>query len=170
VVRHRPAPLSGLRLAAPPAPAPRGSQAPAAPSASAAASSVAAQRALLDQYCVTCHNARLKTANLLLDQLDLSRLPEHVDVAETVVRKVRAGLMPPTSARKPDPAALRSLVSWMEGELDRAATTHLPAPGLHRLNRTEYTNAIATCCRSRWTPARSCPRRLDPRPTTLPAR
>ena len=139
----RPAPaVQGPAPAAAPAPAPRASQAPAVPSASAAASSVAAQRALLDQYCVTCHNARLKTANLLLDQLDLSRLPEHVDVAETVVRKVRAGLMPPTSARKPDPAALKSLVSWMEGELDRAATTHLPAPGLHRLNRTEYTNAI----------------------------
>ena len=108
----------------------------------AAAGSPAAARALLDQYCVTCHNARVKTANLLLDQLDLTHLGDHVHVAETVVRKVRAGLMPPTSARRPDAAALQSLVTWMEGELDRAAETHLPAPGLHRLNRTEYTNAI----------------------------
>jgi hypothetical protein len=96
----------------------------------------------MDQYCVTCHNARLKTANLLLDQLDLAQLGDHVDVAETVVRKVRAGLMPPTTARRPDPAALQSMIAWMEGELDRSASTHLPAPGLHRLNRTEYTNAI----------------------------
>jgi hypothetical protein len=103
---------------------------------------VAAQRALLDQYCVTCHNARTKTANLLLDQLDLSKLGDHVDVAETVVRKVRAGLMPPPNARRPEPAALQSLVAWMEGELDRTSATHLPPPGLHRLNRTEYTNAI----------------------------
>ena len=110
--------------------------------APAAAGSPAAAKALLDQYCVTCHNARLKTANLLLDQLDLTHLGDHVHVAETVVRKVRAGLMPPTSARRPDAAALQSLVTWMEGELDRAAETHLPAPGLHRLNRTEYTNAI----------------------------
>src|SRR5689334_13567021 len=112
-----------------------------APTAAAAPSSAAA-RAVLDQYCVTCHNARLKTANLLRDQLDLNHLSDHVDVAETVVRKVRAGLMPPTNARRPEPAAMQSLVTWMEGELDRTATTHLPAPGLHRLNRTEYTNAI----------------------------
>jgi mono/diheme cytochrome c family protein len=107
-----------------------------------AAEDARAARALLDQYCVTCHNARAKTANLLLDQLDLTRLGDQVDVAETVVRKVRAGLMPPTNARRPDAAALQSMVRWMEGELDRAAHTHLPAPGLHRLNRTEYTNAI----------------------------
>jgi hypothetical protein len=106
------------------------------------AGSQAASRALLDQYCVTCHNARLKTANLSLDQLDLANLGDSVHVAETVVRKVRAGLMPPTNSRRPDAAALQSMVTWMEGELDRAAETHLPAPGLHRLNRTEYTNAI----------------------------
>jgi hypothetical protein len=115
---------------------------PPAAASPAAAGSPAAARALLDQYCVTCHNARVKTANLLLDQLDLAHLGDNVHVAETVVRKVRAGLMPPTSARRPEPAALQSLVTWMEGELDRAAETHLPAPGLHRLNRTEYTNAI----------------------------
>jgi hypothetical protein len=106
------------------------------------AGSQTATRALLDQYCVTCHNARLKTANLSLDQLDLANLGDSVHVAETVVRKVRAGLMPPTNSRRPDAAALQSMVTWMEGELDRAAETHLPAPGLHRLNRTEYTNAI----------------------------
>jgi hypothetical protein len=110
--------------------------------AAAAAGSPASARALLDQYCVTCHNARVKTANLLLDQLDLQKLDDHADVAETVVRKVRAGLMPPPNARRPDAAALQSLVAWMEGELDRTAATHLPPPGLHRLNRTEYTNAI----------------------------
>jgi mono/diheme cytochrome c family protein len=138
----RPSPTKPAPVPAPsPAPAARPSP-PAAPAQTSTAGGAAAQRALLDQYCVTCHNARLKTANLQLDQLDLSKLGEHVDVAETVVRKVRAGLMPPTNARRPDPAALASLVTWMEGELDRAATTHLPAPGLHRLNRTEYTNAV----------------------------
>ena len=99
-------------------------------------------RKVMDQYCVTCHNAKTKTANLLLDQLDLSNLDEHVDVAEKVVRKLRAGLMPPTGMVRPDPATLESLVRWMEDELDRTATTHLPAPGLHRMNRVEYTNAI----------------------------
>jgi mono/diheme cytochrome c family protein len=99
-------------------------------------------RAMVDQYCVTCHNARLKTAGLLLDQLDLANLGEHAEIGEKVIRKLRAGLMPPTDARRPDAATMESLIRWMEGELDRSAKTHLPAPGLHRLNRTEYSNAI----------------------------
>jgi mono/diheme cytochrome c family protein len=103
---------------------------------------IAAQRALVDQYCVTCHNARLKTADLLLDELDLAHLGEHAEIGEKVVRKVRAGLMPPTGSRRPDPATLDSLINWMESELDRSAVPHLPPPGLHRLNRTEYANAI----------------------------
>ena len=106
------------------------------------AAEVAAQRALVDQYCVTCHNARMKTADLLLDQLDLARLNDHGEIAEKIVRKLRAGLMPPTGVRRPEPAKLESLVTWMESELDRNADVHLPAPGLHRLNRTEYANAI----------------------------
>jgi mono/diheme cytochrome c family protein len=142
----KPAPTRGASQApAASVPArPRPAPAVASPAVTPAvnAGSQTATRALLDQYCVTCHNARLKTANLSLDQLDLANLADRVHVAETVVRKVRAGLMPPTSSRRPDAAALQSMVAWMEGELDRAAETHLPAPGLHRLNRTEYTNAI----------------------------
>src|SRR5262249_52755833 len=107
-----------------------------------AAADVATYRALLDQYCVTCHNTRLKTANLLLDQLDLAHLSDQAEIGEKVVRKLRAGMMPPTNMKRPDAAALDGFVHWMEGELDRGATTHLPAPGLHRLNRTEYANAI----------------------------
>jgi hypothetical protein len=102
----------------------------------------AGQRATLNQYCVTCHNARLKTANLLLDQLDLANLGAHPDIGEKVVRKLRAGLMPPTNNRRPDAATMASLVRGMENTLDRAGVLHLPAPGLHRLNRTEYTNTI----------------------------
>ncbi len=108
----------------------------------ASAADVSTYRAMLDQYCVTCHNARLKTANLLLDQLDLNHLGDHAEIGEKVVRKLRAGMMPPTDMPRPDAAALDGFVHWMEGELDRAAVTHLPAPGLHRLNRTEYANAI----------------------------
>jgi hypothetical protein len=99
-------------------------------------------RALVDKYCVTCHNARTKTANLLLDELDVTRLGEHRDIAETVVRKMRAGLMPPTNMPRPDAATFEALMGWMEGELDRNDHPHLPAPGLHRLNRVEYANAI----------------------------
>src|SRR4051812_43510011 len=101
-----------------------------------------AQRAVIDQYCVPCHNQKLKTANLLLDQLDLTRLGDHADIGEKVVRKLRAGMMPPSGMPRPDPATRETLISWMESELDRSAATHLPPPGLHRLNRTEYANAI----------------------------
>ena len=110
--------------------------------AKAATPDVATERALVDQYCVVCHNAKLKTAGLLLDQLDLAHLGDHAEIGEKVVRKLRAGMMPPTGMRRPDPATRESLITWMENELDRSAGTHLPPPGLHRLNRTEYANAI----------------------------
>jgi cytochrome c5 len=121
---------------------------PAAPVAAAAAKPAAspadagAQRALVDQYCVTCHNAKLKTANLILDQLDLAHLGDHAEVGEKLVRKLRAGMMPPTNMKRPDAATMDAFIKWMETELDHSAVTHLPAPGLHRLNRAEYANAI----------------------------
>jgi hypothetical protein len=106
------------------------------------ASDPGAQRAVLDKYCVVCHNAKLKTANLMLDQLDLTHLDAHAEIGEKVVRKLRAGLMPPTGMPRPDRAVLDAAVTGMETELDRSAGTYLPAPGIHRLNRTEYTNAV----------------------------
>ena len=100
------------------------------------------QRALIDQYCVTCHNQRLKTGGLSLDQMDLAQVSKNGEVWEKVVRKVRAGMMPPSGARRPDRATLAGLTTWLETELDRSATPYFPPPGLHRLNRTEYANAI----------------------------
>ena len=102
----------------------------------------AGARAVIDKYCITCHNARAKTANLLLDQLDLTHLGDHADIGEKAVRKLRAGMMPPKGMPRPDDATREALVSWMENEMDRSAVTYLPAPGIHRLNRTEYTNAV----------------------------
>ncbi len=122
-------------LAAQTAPAPKVSSLAQTPDA-------AAERAVVDKYCVVCHNAKLKTANLLLDQLDLSHLGAHAEIGEKVVRKLRAGMMPPTGMPQPDPATREALITFMEKELDRGATAYLPPPGLHRLNRTEYTNAI----------------------------
>jgi mono/diheme cytochrome c family protein len=118
--------------------------APTAAKASPAATTdqVAAQRKVIDQYCVGCHNKTAKTANLMLDQLDIAHLSEHGEIGEKVIRKLRAGMMPPTGLPRPAPAVLDNLAGWMEKELDRTATTHVPAPGLHRLNRTEYTNAV----------------------------
>jgi uncharacterized protein DUF1592/uncharacterized protein DUF1588/uncharacterized protein DUF1595/uncharacterized protein DUF1587/uncharacterized protein DUF1585 len=104
--------------------------------------SVTPQRALLNQYCVTCHNERMKTANLMLDTLDVERVGDNPALWEKVVRKLRAGMMPPAGSRRPDRGASQSLITWLETELDRRAEAHLPPPGLHRLNRTEYANVV----------------------------
>jgi mono/diheme cytochrome c family protein len=103
---------------------------------------VAKERAVVDQYCATCHNAELRQSDLLLDKLDLTHLGDHAEIGEKVLRKLRAGLMPPTGMPHPDAATREALASFIENEIDHSAVTHLPAPGLHRLNRTEYTNAI----------------------------
>ncbi|HKB14190.1 MAG TPA: DUF1592 domain-containing protein [Vicinamibacterales bacterium] len=124
---------------------------PAAPPASstpAPASTAAAQRALLDRYCVGCHNQRGKTAGqeparkITLDDLDVAHVADHAESWERVVRKMRAGMMPPAGARRPDKATYDGFIAWLEGELDRNAAPYAPPPGLHRLNRTEYSNVI----------------------------
>lgn len=110
---------------------------------SAAGVSAQQARALLDRYCVSCHNDRIKTANLSLQNLDVARLADHAELAEKVIRKMRAGVMPPPDSPRPALAEYEGLRDWMEAEIDRAATK--PRPGsivLHRLNRTEYANVI----------------------------
>src|SRR6266700_8097322 len=108
------------------------------------APSLASQRAILDQYCVNCHNQKLKTAGLTLDTLDLTHVSEHAEQWEKVVRKLRAGLMPPSGLPRPNPAAYETLTFTIDNELDRAAAAnpHLAPPGVHRANRTEYAYAI----------------------------
>jgi mono/diheme cytochrome c family protein len=103
------------------------------------------QRAVLDRYCVTCHNTRLKTANLALDALDVSAVGGHAEEWEKVVRKLRGGLMPPAGRPRPDQATQDGLIAWLENELDAAAAAR-PNPGrtetFHRLHRAEYHNAV----------------------------
>jgi mono/diheme cytochrome c family protein len=99
---------------------------------------------VIDQYCVVCHNQRLKTGGLVLEGLDVSSAPAQAALWEKVVRKLRANAMPPPGMPQPDPAARQSLVTYLEDQLDRAAEAH-PNPGrpiLHRLNRAEYANAV----------------------------
>jgi cytochrome c5 len=108
------------------------------------ASSAPTPRALVTRYCVTCHNERVKTAGLMLDKMDLDRVPDGAETWEKVVRKLRGGMMPPLGAPRPDQASIESLVSFLETTIDRAALAK-PNPGrspLHRLNRSEYANAI----------------------------
>src|SRR5688572_24864749 len=109
-----------------------------------AGGSIQAQRALLDKYCVSCHNDRVKTANLSLQNADLAKVAEHAEVWEKVIRKLRAGVMPPPDVPRPPLAEYEALRDWLEATVDRATKGRTP-PGsvvLHRLNRTEYANAI----------------------------
>ena len=101
-------------------------------------------RALLDRYCVTCHNDRLSTANLSLERLDVAHVAAGAEIWEKVVHKLRAREMPPPPRPRPDDETYVRFVDWIETELDRAAVADVN-PGtetIHRLNRTEYTNAI----------------------------
>ena len=124
------------------------------------AASAADVAAVLDRYCVTCHNARvvdgagaapsplaaqLRAAGLALDRLDPSNAAEDAAAWEAVVRKLRAGAMPPLGRPRPDEATVDRVASHLEASLDRAAAA-APDPGrrpaLHRLSRTEYANAV----------------------------
>lgn len=111
-------------------------------SGAASASSV---RAVLDRYCVGCHNQRLQTAGLALDTLDVTKAGEASAVWEKVILKLRAETMPPASSPRPEAATYRDVATWLESEVDRVAATR-PMPGrteaFHRLNRAEYQNAI----------------------------
>jgi cytochrome c551/c552 len=102
----------------------------------------ATPQALVTQYCVTCHNQTAKVGGLALDKLDLARVATDAQVWEKVVRKIRSGMMPPSGARRPERRVLDGFATELETRLDRAAVANPGAPGLHRLNRTEYANAI----------------------------
>ena len=126
----------------------------------AAEDRLSAQRELVDRYCVTCHNdavvegrdqpssplvAQLRALGLTLDTLDLAEVGAHAAKWERVVRKLRGGVMPPAGRPRPDAETLEQFLGWLEGELDDAWARGRD-PGrtatFHRLNRTEYRNAI----------------------------
>ena len=101
-------------------------------------------RELLDRYCITCHNERLQTAGLMLDKVDLGDVTGNAEVLEKVVRKLRAGDMPPIGRPRPDAAATDAFATLLERALDQVAAAN-PNPGRvasRRLNRVEYVNAI----------------------------
>ena len=111
-----------------------GFQAPATPA-----------RELVTKYCVACHNQKLKTANLVLESADAEHVSNSAETWEKVIVKLRSRSMPPPGIRRPDNATYDAVADWLETELDRAAATRVN-PGrtasLHRLNRTEYANAV----------------------------
>ena len=116
------------------------SQAPAAPAAGRAD----ADSALVKQYCAGCHSERGKAGGLSLASFDASAAVKHAPTVEKMIRKLRAGMMPPPGARRPDQAALQALAESLETRVDRAAAVN-PSPGwrpFQRLNRVEYARAV----------------------------
>ncbi|HEU4691709.1 MAG TPA: DUF1592 domain-containing protein [Vicinamibacterales bacterium] len=101
-------------------------------------------QAVVDRYCVTCHNGRMRAGGLALDALSLPDAHREPETWEKVIRKVRTGMMPPSGAPRPDRATLDSFATAVESTIDRAsaAAPNPGAPALHRLNRTEYGNAV----------------------------
>jgi mono/diheme cytochrome c family protein len=94
------------------------------PQGAVSSAAIAQQKAFIDQYCVTCHNQRTKTAGLALDTLDLTKLPQNAEVWEKAIMKLRGHLMPPPNARQPDAATAQSLITWLETSLDQAAVAN----------------------------------------------
>jgi hypothetical protein len=116
----------------------------ARPAAAPPPRAAAPDAAFLAQYCLTCHNDRVKAGSLTLAGLDAASVDGHAEVWEKVVRKLRTGMMPPEGVPKPPPAARAAFTTALETSLDRAAARRPDpgAPALHRLNRAEYANAI----------------------------
>jgi len=114
------------------------------PASSSDAARSSSDGALVKTYCATCHNDRTRSGELSLENADLTNIPAHPELWEKVIRKVRAGMMPPAGMPRPDAATFEAFVSRLETTIDRAAAAR-PRPGrtaLHRLNRAEYANAI----------------------------
>ena len=116
----------------------------ACPATATAASPATAYRAVLDQYCVVCHNDQLRTAGLSLAKADVGDVSKDAATWEKVLGKLQAAAMPPPGVPRPDPATYRSFATYLETSLDRAAAAHLQPgrPAVHRLNRAEYRNAV----------------------------
>src|SRR5262249_17398454 len=98
--------------------------------------------AVLNQYCVSCHNERALTAGFAIDRLNPARVHDNSAAWEKVVRKLRTGTMPPPGSPRPTLEVYDATASWLESELDRTAQPNPGRPALRRLNRAEYGNAI----------------------------
>src|SRR5580704_6668473 len=101
-------------------------------------------RTLVNQYCAGCHNDQLKSGSFSFAKFDLTHPEQTPDQAEKVIRKVRAGLMPPPGLPRPEATQMKAFAATLETSIDQAAAAH-PNPGrpaLHRLNRAEYANSV----------------------------
>lgn len=137
--------MSSVWVHAQTSPAPRATAVPRAVAPTPVASHDAPlDRALVDKFCVSCHNQKLKTGGLALDAVDFAKPGAHADVLEKVLRKVSTGQMPPAGRPRPDRPAAEQFSVALASALDRASAA-APNPGrvaVHRLNRLEYVNTV----------------------------
>ena len=108
----------------------------------ASITSPTAEHSYFQAYCFKCHSGPNAEMGMNIDKLDTAHVEKNPDKWEKVVRKLRAGMMPPSGQRRPDAKTYEAMIEYLETELDKHAVAQLPPPGLHRLNRTEYANAI----------------------------
>ena len=139
--------VAALGVAVAPAvaqPAAEGTRAVAREAAAAVPDAPETYRAVLDRYCVACHNERTLTANLALDAVDIAHVGDAAELWEKVLEKLRTRAMPPPRRPRPADETYDLFAGWLETELDGAAAAR-PNPGrptIHRLNRLEYRNAV----------------------------
>jgi len=135
---------TGARQAPVPSHAPRQPQRAAKPATPTTIASSPDHNAVIHRYCAGCHSDARKSGGLSLAAFDVTRAAQHTDVAEKMIRKLQAGLMPPPLSPRPDAAASAALVTAIETTIDAAATAK-PNPGVRtfqRLNRPEYARAV----------------------------
>jgi hypothetical protein len=126
-------PVQAAAPAAPPIP-------PPPPATTITSASV--ERSYFQAYCFTCHSGPDAPMGMQIDKLDTANVEKNAEKWEKVVLKLRAGMMPPSGLRRPDAKTYDAIIVYLETELDKHRITELPPPGIHRMNRTEYANAI----------------------------
>ena len=113
--------------------------------ASGGASPTLGQRQFLDRYCATCHNQRLKTGGLSLEQVDVSRPAAQPELWEKVVRKLHTGLMPPPQLPQPSQADRRAMLTWLRASLDAGAAANLNPGRTETLRRARSAGQHFSC-------------------------
>ena len=101
--------------------------------------------ALIDKYCAACHNSSDFAGGVDLEFASATSIAGRPQIGEKMIKRLRAGMMPPTGKQRPDYDTVQRLAQSLEENIDKSAAAKGPhplAPGLHRLNRTEYSNAI----------------------------
>src|ERR1700691_367137 len=102
---------------------------------------LAAQQALVTKYCAGCHNDKLKSGGFSWTKINLAHVDAKAEQTEKAILKLRAGMMPPAGAPRPDADTIKQFAASLENGIDRVVGMHPNpgmAPALHRLNRTEY--------------------------------